>query len=388
MSAFGAKADMAVCENPLLRSLLGVKRTCVFAAHMSAFDPKRISPPSRAAPESNTMTLLGARGATMRRREFLGLLGSAAAAWPFAAHTQQAGMPVIGFMSTRSPEDSAHLLAAFRQGLGETGFIEGQNVAIEFRWAQGQYQRMSALAADLVSRRVAVFTAVGGEASALAAKKATSTIPIVFVSTDPVKGGLVESYNRPGGNATGSFLPTTELEPKRLGLLHELVPGVPLIGALLNSEATTRQLPELEQAARTIGRRLFVAKAGDDAGLNAAFTLLLQQQVGALLVAADPYFDTRRDRIIAFAAQNRLPAVYHFREYAFAGGLVSYGPSVTDAYRQAGIYTGRILKGERPADLPVVQPTKFDFVINMKTAKALGLEIPPTLLARVDEVIE
>ena len=205
---------------------------------------------------------------------------------------------------------------------------------------------MSALAADLVSRRVAVFTAVGGEASALAAKKATSTIPIVFVSTDPVKGGLVESYNRPGGNATGSFLPTTELEPKRLGLLHELVPGVPLIGALLNLEATTRQLPELEQAARTIGRRLFVAKAGDDAGLNAAFTLLLQQQVGALLVAADPYFDTRRDRIIAFAAQNRLPAVYHFREYAFAGGLVSYGPSVTDAYRQAGIYTGRF-KGRK-----------------------------------------
>ena len=202
---------------------------------------------------------------------------------------------------------------------------------------------------------------------------------------------MVESYNRPGGNATGSFLPTTEMEPKRLGLLHELVPGVPLIGALLNPnvpEATTRQLPELEQAARTIGQRLFVAKAGDDAGLNAAFTLLLQQQVGALLVAADPYFDTRRDRIIAFAAQNRLPAVYHFREYAVAGGLVSYGPSVTDAYRLAGVYTGRILKGERPADLPVVQPTKFDFVINMKTAKALGLEIPPTLLARVDEVIE
>jgi putative ABC transport system substrate-binding protein len=294
-------------------------------------------------------------------------------------------------MSSRSPEDSVYLLAAFRQGLGETGFIEGQNVAIEFPWAQGQYQRLSALAADLVSRRVAVFTAVGGEASALAAKQATSMIPIVFVSTDPVKGGLVESYNRPGGNATGSFLATTVMEPKRLGLLHELVPGVPLIGALLNPsvpEATTRQLPELEQAARTIGRRLFVAKAGDDAGLNAAFTLLLQQQVGALLVAADPYFDTRRDRIIAFAAQNRLPAVYHFRECAFAGSLVSYGPSVSDAYRQAGVHTGRVLKGERPADLPVVQPTKFDFVINMKTAKALGLEIPPTLLARVDEVIE
>jgi putative tryptophan/tyrosine transport system substrate-binding protein len=324
-----------------------------------------------------------------RRREFI--VGLGAAAWPLAARAQRAGTPVIGFMSSRSPEDSVHLLAAFRQGLGETGFIEGQNVAIEFRWAQGQYQRLSALAADLVSRRVAVFTAVGGETSAVAAKQATSTIPIVFVSTDPVRSGLVESYNRPGGNATGSFIATVEMEPKRLGLLHELVPGVSLIGALLNPnipEATRRQLPELEQAARTIGLRLFVAKAGDDAELNAAFALLLEQRIGALLVAADPYFDTRRDRIIAFAAQNRLPAVYHFREYAFAGGLVSYGPSVIDAYRQAGIYTGRILKGEKPADLPVVQPTKFDFVINMKTAKALGLEIPPQLLARADEVIE
>jgi ABC-type uncharacterized transport system substrate-binding protein len=326
----------------------------------------------------------------MRRREFIGLIGGAAAAWSFAAHGQQAGMPVIGFMSSRSPEDSMYLLAAFRQGLGETGFIEDQNVAIEFRWAQGQYQRLPVFAADLVSRRVVVFTAVGGETSALAAKQATSTIPIVFVSTDPVKSGLVESYNRPGGNATGSFLATTEMEPKRFGLLHELVPGVPLIGALLNPNVpeAARQLSELEQAARTIGRRLFIAKASDDEGLNAAFSLLLQQGIGALLVAADAYFDTRRDRIIAFAAQNRLPAVYHFREYAFAGGLVSYGPSVTDAYRQAGIYTGRILKGEKPADLPVVQPTKFDFVINMKTAKVLGLEIPPTLLARADEVIE
>jgi putative ABC transport system substrate-binding protein len=291
-------------------------------------------------------------------------------------------------MSSRAREDSLYLLAAFRKGLGETGFIEGQNVAIEFRWAQGQYQRLSA--ADLVSRRVAVFTAVGGETSALAAKQATSTIPIVFVSTDPVKAGLVESYNRPGGNATDAFLATTEMEPKRLGLLHELVPGALLIGALLNPNVpeAARQLSELEQAARAIGRRLFVAKASDDEGLNAAFALLLQQGIGALLVAADAYFDTRRDRIIAFAAQNRLPAVYHFREYAFAGGLVSYGPSVTDAYRQVGIYTGRILKGEKPADLPVVQPTKFDFVINMKTAKVLGLEIPPTLLARADEVIE
>ena len=212
----------------------------------------------------------------------------------------------------------------------------------------------------------------------------------MFVTGDPVKAGLVESLNRPGGNATGSYVVTTEMEQKRLSLLHELTPGVPLIGALLNPNfpVAARQLRELEEAARTIGRRLFVAKASNDDELNAAFALFLQQRIGALLVAADAYFDTRRDRIIAFAAQNRLPAVYHFREYAFAGGLVSYGPSITDAYRQAGNYTGRILKGEKPADLPVVQTTKFDFVVNMKTAKSLGLTVPFGLLNAADEVIE
>jgi ABC-type uncharacterized transport system substrate-binding protein len=326
----------------------------------------------------------------LKRREFITLIGGTAAAWPLAARAQQAAIPVVGFMSSRAPEDSAHLLAAFRQGLVENGFIEGQNVAIEFRWARGQYQRLPALAADLVSRQVAVFVAVGGETSAVAAKQSTSTIPIVFATVDPVKDGLVESFNRPGRNATGSVLATTEMEPKRLGLLHELVPSVPLIGALLNPNVpeAARQLPELEEAARTIGRRLFVARASDDEELNAAFALLLQQRVGALLVAADAYFDTRRDRIIAFAAESRLPAIYHFREYAVAGGLVSYGPSITDAYQQVGIYTGRILKGAKPADLPVVQPTKFDFVINLKTAKVLRFEIPPALLARADEVIE
>jgi len=212
----------------------------------------------------------------------------------------------------------------------------------------------------------------------------------VFVTGDPVKDGLVESFNRPGGNATGAVVVTTEMEPKRLSLLHQLVPGVPLIGALLNPNFpdAALQLRELEQSAQTIDRRLFVAKASNDEELNTAFALLLQQGIGALLVAADAYFDTRRDRIIAFAAQNRLPAVYHFREYAFAGGLVSYGPSITDAYRQAGIYTGRILKGEKPADLPVLQPAKFDFVINLKTAKTLGLTVPFGLLNAADEVIE
>ena len=326
----------------------------------------------------------------MRRRQFIKLLGGATAAWPFSVRAQQAARPVIGFLSARSPDDTGPVLQAFLKGLGEAGFFDGQNVTIEYRWARGEYGRLPAFAAEFVQRRVNVLVATGGATSAVAAKQATSTIPIVFVTGDPVKDGLVESFNRPGGNATGSFVVTSEMEPKRLSLLHELAPGVPLIGALLNPNfpEAARQLPELEQAARTIGRRLFVAKASDDEELNAAFALLLKQGIGALLVAADAYFDTRRDRIIAFAAQNRLPAVYHFREYAFAGGLISYGPSITDAYRQAGIYTGRVLKGEKPADLPVVQTTKFDFVVNMKTAKVLGLRFPPTLLARADEVIE
>ena len=297
---------------------------------------------------------------------------------------------MIGFLSARSPDDTGPVLQAFLKGLGEAGFFDGQNVTIEYRWARGEYGRLAAFAAEFVQRRVNVLVATGGEASAVAAKQATSTIPIAFVTGDPVKAGLVASFNRPGGNATGSYVATTEMEQKRLSLLHELTPGVPLIGALLNPNwpDAARQLQELEQAARTIGRRLFVAKASDDEELNAAFALLLRQGIGALLVAADPYFDTRRDRIIAFAAQNRLPAVYHFREYAFAGGLVSYAPSITDAYRQAGNYTGRVLKGEKPADLPVLQPTKFDFVINLKTAKTLGLAVPFGLLNAADEVIE
>ena len=327
----------------------------------------------------------------MRRRDFIKVIaGSAAAALPLAAHAQQPVMPVIGFVSARSPDDTGPVLQAFLKGLGEAGFFDGQNVIIEYRWARGEYGRLPAFAAELVQRRVNVLVATGGEASAKAAKQATSTIPIVFVTADPVRAGLVESLNRPGGNATGSYVPTPDMEQKRLSLLHELTPRVPLMGALLNpnSPDAARQLPAIEQAAQTTGRRLFVAKASDDDELNAAFALLLQQGIGALLVAADPYFDTRRDRIIAFAAQNRLPAVYHFREYAVAGGLVSYAPSITDAYRQAGNYTGRILKGEKPADLPVLQPTKFDFVINLKTARALGLTVPFGLLNAADEVIE
>ena len=327
----------------------------------------------------------------MRRREFITLLGRAAAAWPLAARGQQSAMPVIGFMSARSPADSVHLLAAFRQGLGDWGFVEGQKVAVEYRWAHGDYHRLPRLAMELVDQRVAVLLGVGGDASALAAKAATSTIPVVIgTGSDPVEAGFVASLNRPGGNVTGVSVLANQMEPKRLSLLQEVVPGVKLVGALLNPNfpPAARQLQELEEAARTIGQRLFVSKASNDAELDVAFASLLQQQIGALLVAGDPYFDTRRDRIIAFAAQNRLPAIYQFREYAIAGGLLSYGVSLTEAYRQFGVYAARILKGSKPADLPVQQVVKFELVINLKTAKALGFEFLPTFSARADEVIE
>jgi putative ABC transport system substrate-binding protein len=319
------------------------------------------------------------------------ILGGAAVAWPLAARAQPPAMPVIGFMSARSPEDSTHLLAAFRQGLAEGGFVEGQNVAIEFRWARGQYDRLPAMATDLVSRRVNVLTAIGGEPSALAAKRATSTIPIVFgIGSDPVSAGLVESLNRPGANATGATLLTTLMEPKRFGLLRELVPGVALVGVLMNPTfpPATRQLQEIEEAARSIDQRIVVTGASTDEELDAAFATLTKARVGALLVAADPYFDVRRDRIIGFAERQRLPAIYQFREYAVAGGLLSYGVNITDVYRQYGVYTAKILKGAKPSDLPIWQPTKFEFVINLKTAKSLGVKISDNLLSLVDEVIE
>ncbi len=326
----------------------------------------------------------------MRRREFITLIG-AVTVWPFAARAQQRTVPVVGFMSGRAPDDSAHLVAAFQQGLAETGFVEGQTVAIEFRWAHGDYSRLPALAADLVSRKVTVLVGVGGDVSAVAATKATKTIPVVFgMGGDPVKAGIVASFNRPGSNATGYTLWTSEMESKRLGLLRELVPGVRLIGVLVNPQfpPTEQELEDLEPAAKAVSQQLFVARADNDAELDAALASFAQQGVGAFLVTAAPFFDTRYDRIIGFAAQNRLPAVYQFREYAAAGGLMSYGPNIVESYRNAGVYVGRILKGEKPADLPVLQPTKFDFVINFKTAKALGLTVPPTLLAEAGEVIE
>jgi putative ABC transport system substrate-binding protein len=300
-------------------------------------------------------------------------------------------MPVIGFMSARGPEDSAYLLEAFHRALAEDGFVEGQNVAIEFRWAHGQYDRLPAIAAELVSRRVNVITAVGGDPSPLAAKRATSTIPIVFgMGSDPVSAGLVESFNRPGGNVTGVTLLTNLMEPKRLGLLRELAPAAPLIGILLNPNfrPAALQLQQIEEAARGVGQRIAVTRASTDEELDAAFAALVEERVDALLVAADPYFGVRRERIVAFAARQRLPAIYQFREFAVAGGLLSYGINLPDIYRQFGVYTAKILKGAKPADLPVLQPTKFETVINLKTAKALGIKISDNLLSLADEVIE
>jgi putative tryptophan/tyrosine transport system substrate-binding protein len=326
----------------------------------------------------------------MRRREFIGGLGSAAA-WPRVALAQQAAVPVIGFLNSRSPDDAAHLVAAFRGGLSEGGFVEGRNVTIEYRWALGQYDRLAAQAAELVHKPVAVLVSPGSDVTALAAKAATATIPIVFATGgDVVKEGLVASHNRPGGNATGISIDTAPLEGKRLGLLHEIVPQVAEIGLLLNPREPLvgDQLSELQEAARVIGLRLHVLRASSDREIEAAFETIAQQGIAALDVSGSPFFDTRHDKLVALAARHAVPTVYQFREYAFDGGLMSYGHDLRVVYRQAGLYAARILQGEKPADLPVLQPTKYEFIINLKTAKALGLTIPPNLLAVADEVIE
>lgn len=327
----------------------------------------------------------------MRRRDFIRLLGGVAAAWPLAVRAQQRPMPVIGFLHSASPGPFARAVDAFRQGLSETGYVEGQNVAIEYRWAEGQYDRLPALAADLAGRQVSVIVAVAGNAPALAAKAATTSIPIVFVSGgDPVSAGLVASLNRPGGNVTGVSWIATALVPKQLELLRRSVGNVALIGALVNPSYPDHdlQLRELQQGADAIGQEIKIVQAASAHDVDTAFVSLVQMSANALIVANDPFFVNRRDQIVALAAKHRMPAMYFSREFATGGGLLSYGASLVEAARQGGIYAGKILRGEKAADLPVMQSTKFEFTVNLKTAKVLSLEIPPTVLALADEVIE
>jgi putative tryptophan/tyrosine transport system substrate-binding protein len=325
----------------------------------------------------------------MNRRVFILALGGAAA-WPLAARGQQPAMPVIGYLNNGSPESDTHRLTGLRRGLNQTGYVEGRNLVIEYRWAANQADRLPALAADLVQLRVAVIVAAG-LLPALAAKAATTSIPIVFsVATDPVQLGLVDSLNRPGGNLTGFNSFAGEFGAKGLALLHDLVPGIATIGLLANpnnpvSELTTR---DVLAAAPAVGVQVQILKATSDREIDAAFVSLAQSRNGALLVGNDPLFNSRMEQLVALAARHAIPAMYGFREFASAGGLMSYGASLTEEYRKVGLYAGRILKGERPADLPVMQPTKVELVINLKTAQTLGLEVPATLLALADEVIE
>jgi ABC-type uncharacterized transport system substrate-binding protein len=323
----------------------------------------------------------------MKRREFITLLGGTAA-WPLVASAQQRAVPVIGFLNSQSAAPFSHMVAGFRRGLRDAGFLEGQNIAIEYRWADGHYDRLSVLANDLIRQGPAVLVATGGEPAALAAKEATQAIPIVFlIGGDPVRQGIVASMNRPGGNVTGLTLLTTEIEGKRLGLLQELVPSARAIAVLINPNfpPSENQRRDVLEAASHAGLRATTLFAKSESDFQPAFAALIEQRADALMVCADPLFNSRR---VALAAHHKVPAMYEFREYVLAGGLVSYGVNIVDLYREAAQYTAKILKGAKPSDLPIVQPTKFDFVINQKTAKALRLDVPDKMLALADEVIE
>ena len=326
----------------------------------------------------------------MSRRRFIVLLGGAALGWPLAGRAQQKAMPVIGYLSSTSPGANAPNVAAFHQGLSETGYVEGKNLAIEYRWAEGRYDRLPALAADLVGRRVDVMISTGGTPGALAAKSATSTIPIVFVAGDPVGEGLVASLARPGGNLTGVSIMATELMAKRLELLSELVPQARVIALLVNPNnlQTERIIRDVQEAARAKGLQLPILKAATEGEIETAFASLVQLQARALVVSIDAFFNSRREQLAALASRHAVPEIYAAREFAVAGGLLSYGLSLTAINRQVGVYAGKILKGAKPAELPVQQPTRFELVLNLKTAKALGLTVPQALLARADEVIE
>ena len=326
----------------------------------------------------------------MRRREFILALGGAAA-WPLAARAQQLAVPIVGFLNTQGADKRKHLTDAFKQGLEERGYVEGRNVVIEYRWAENQLDRLPALAADLVQREVSVIVATGGARAVLAAKEATSTIPIVFTAgSDPVRAGLVPSLNRPGGNVTGVSFLTDVLGAKRLGLLREVMPNAATVAVLVNPKGpdAANQLNDVPQAARSIGQPIKIVNATNKEEIDSVFASFAQLDARALLVGADAFFNDQRDQIIAHVSHLAIPAIYELREFAVAGGLMSYGASLTDAYRRTGVYAGRVLKGAKPADLSVEQSVKFELVINLKTAKALGIALPPTLLTSADEVIE
>jgi putative ABC transport system substrate-binding protein len=327
----------------------------------------------------------------MRRREFITLGGGAVIAWPLTAHAQQPAMPVIGWLSARSPAEAASVLQAFRQGLGQVGYFEGKNVTIEYRWAEGRYDRLPALAAELVSRQVTVIAATGGEPSPLAAKAATTTIPIVCtLGGDPVATGLVASLSRPGGNITGTTIMAVEMGSKRLDIARQLVPGTTAVAMLINPRFPTAsaEAREVQDAARSFGIHINLLNASTESEIDAAFATIVEQGSGALIIGTDPFLLGQRDQLVRLAAHHMVPTIYFLREFVEAGGLLSYGPNIANGYRQAGVYTGLILNGANPAVLPIVRPTQFLLYLNIKTAKTLGLQIPPLLLALADEVIE